>query len=200
MEEIAIVYVTCDKYEHVWEEWYKGFTEHWGLDIPVYWCGEEKPCPFDEFEQIPHLRVGPEKWTTKLRAQLEKIPEENIFVWIDDLIPQFSIDVEFQKLYKWFVENGADALRIMGRKSAARYEQGIYIAGRVLNRLTAHSPYLVSYSPNIYKKSFLLRTLEVDESPWAAELKGSQRVRQDTPRRKIYAYHIDGWYINKVVQ
>ncbi|KKM74492.1 hypothetical protein LCGC14_1399720, partial [marine sediment metagenome] len=27
MRNLAIAYVTCDKYEHVWEEWHDAFIE-----------------------------------------------------------------------------------------------------------------------------------------------------------------------------
>ena len=197
MNNLALAYVTCDKYEHVWKEWHDAFIEHWDTwDMPKYWCGEENPAIDDDFIQIPHLRVEAEHWTSKLRAQLEEIPEENVFIWLDDLIQKKNIGVEFKVLYSWFLENQADSLRIMGRGSAAQYEKVENIPG--LYRLALRSPYLISYSPNIYRKDFLMEILEVDESPWDSELIGSKRIQP--LRRKIYAYHIDGWYINKIVQ
>jgi len=200
MNNLAIAYVTCDKYEHVWEEWHDAFIEHWhDWDIPVYWCGEEKPAIDDDFFQIYHDRVEPEHWTTKLKTQLEQIPEENIFVWLDDMVQQKSITKEFNALYEWFITHEADSLRIMMRESKAVYEPEVALLGNPLYRLALRSPYLVSYSPNIYRKDFLLEILSyADESPWSSELEGSYRFWR--PRRKIYAYHIDGWVINRIVQ
>lgn len=199
MDNLAIAYVTCDKYAHVWKEWHDAFIEHWqDWDIPVYWCGEEGQAIDDDFIQIHHKSVEAEHWTTKLKNQIEQIPEDNIFVWLDDMPQQFDISKQFNALYAWFVEHEADSLRIMGRESAAHYEPEVTILGNPLFRLALRSPYLVSYSPNIYRKDFLLEILQYDESPWSSELEGSHRFWK--PRRKIYAYHIDGWYINRIVQ
>ena len=198
MERLAIAYVTCDKYSHVWEEWHDAYLKYWGVDIPVYWCGEEEPAIDNDFIQVFHERVEADRWTTKLREQIERIPEEHIFIWLDDLIQQKIIDKPFRELYKWFVDSDADSLRMMGRDSRADYMRGIYIDGRVLHKLTERSPYLISYSPNIYRREFLLDILRVEESPWSSELNGSVRIQGQ--RRNIYAYHIDDWYINRVVQ
>ena len=198
MNKLAIAYVTCDKYDHVWDEWYDKFIEHWDIPLPKYFCGEEKECPFDDFIQIYHDPVEAEHWTTKLRAQIEQIPEEHIFIWLDDEVQQKNITIEFKALYEWFLMQDADSLRIMGRSSKARYEPTGEIEGRPVHRLALRSPYLVSYSPNIYKKDFLMEILQYDESPWSSELEGSRRFWK--PRRKIYAYHINGWFLNRVIQ
>jgi hypothetical protein len=198
MEGLALAYVTCDKYSHVWDEWYDQFYKLWDLEFHKYFLGEQDICPFLDFEQIYHDRVDADKWTTKLRAQIEDIPEENIFIWLDDLIPQKNISKQFTALYRWFMDNGADALRIMGRGSASRYIYRDMVWDSPIYQLKKGSPYLVSFSPNIWKKSFLLEVLQWDESPWSAELQGSRRIKDWN--RKIYAHHIDGWYINKIVQ
>jgi len=198
MDRLAIAYVTCDKYAHVWEEWHDAWMEHWDIDVPVYWCGEELPAIDNDFIQIFHPCVGAEHWTYKLQVQIEQIPEEYIFVWLDDQIPQKNITLDFIALYRWFLAVDADALRIMSRESRAVYETVDRLFNRAIYRLSLRSPYLVSFSPNIYKKDFLLEVLQHDESPWSCELEGSRRFWR--PRRKIYAYHIDGWVINKIVQ
>ena len=48
-------------------------------------------------------------------------------------------------------------------------------------------------TPNMWKKSFLLECLKVDESPWRNEVEGSQRLKGDY---KIYAYLVKDWYVN----
>ena len=197
MNNLALAYITCDGYSHIWDDWYTGHLKYWDVEIPKYFCGEERLCPWEGWKQIPHEAVPVEKWTTKLRAQIEQIPEENIFVWLDDLVPQFNIWHEFFHLYyDWFLEHDADALRIMGRGSRSEYEWAGQIIDKPVYRLAASSKYRVSFSPNIYKKDFLLEILSRDESPWACELNSTGMF----PERNIYAYHIDGWYINKIVQ
>ena len=64
--------------------------------------------------------------------------------------------------------------------------------------LNRDSQYLISFSPNIYKKEFLLKVLARDESPWACEIEGTRRIRKIRPM--VYAQHINGWYLNTHVQ
>ena len=196
MDNLALAYVTCDKYSHIWEEWYDGIVKHWGTRLLPYFCGEEKPCPWEGWEHLEHEAVPVEQWTTKLRKQIERIPEENIFVWLDDLVQQFDISHEFFHLYyDWFLEHAADALRIMERGSKSSYVVAGQIIDKPVYKLTNSSKYRVSFKPSIYKKDFLLEVLRRDESPWACELNSTGAF----PERNIYAYHIDGWCINKIV-
>ena len=196
MEDLAIAYVTCDGYSHIWDSWHEQFTTYWDLKVPQYFLGEEKKCPWEGWVQIPHHRVGPEKWTTKLRAQLEEIPEENIFVWLDDLVMQTRITSEFVQVYSLFKTLGADSFRIMPRRSASRMTGMPYtINGSRVMKLLLGSPYTVSFSPNIYRKEFLLEVLQHDESPWDCELKSHDRVKGN-----IYSVQIDGWVDNVIVK
>jgi len=190
MENLAIAYVTCDKYEFIWEPWYDAFLEYWDIPVKRYFCGETKSPDWWGWEELPHEAVPADKWTTKLRKQVEQIPEENIFVWLDDLIMAKNISIEFRNLYELFKHKKADALRIMMRDSAAKTDYN--------GKLIPDSPYLISYSPNIYKKEFLLECLQWDESPWENEIKGSVRIR---PWKKdIYSFQIDGWCFNSVIK
>ena len=197
MNNLALAYVTCDKYDHIWGEWYDAFIEHWNIwDIPKYFCGEEKECPFDDFKQIWHKPVEADHWTSKLRAQIEQIPEEYIFTCIDDGIMQMDISKEFMELYEWLYSMGGDSMRIMYRSSKSRYEPVMIVQGKPLSKLSRDSNYRVSFTPNVYKKDFLLDVLKVDQSPWACELSSKGKF----PNRDVYAYHIEGWMRNEIVQ
>ncbi len=198
MDNLALAYVTCDKYDFVWEAWHDAFLKHWDVNIPMYFCGEEKSPEWGGWYDIPHEPVTADRWTTKLRNQVEQIEEDYIFVWLDDLIPQMDISYEFEMLYRYLQINNLDSLRIMMRGSAAQtYEVGSLL-GRPIKKLTHDSPYLISYSPNIYKKQFLLDCLQWEESPWENEILGSIRIRSWL--KNIYSYHIDGWCINSVIK
>ena len=199
MDNLAIALVTCDKYEFIWKDWHKAFKSHWSLDLPMYFCGEELKCPFKNFKQIDHEAVEADQWTAKLRAQIEQIPEENIFLLMDDLLFLKNISEEFQDLYDIYKELNADALRIMMRASAARTDNTTHkVMGSFVKQLKQSSAYLISYSPNIYKKKFLLECLQWDESPWDSEIFGSGRIR--SLNRNIYMHTIDGWCENTVVK
>jgi len=197
-DSLALAYVTCDKYSHVWEEWIKAYRTYWGVDIPEYFCGEELVCPFDGFEHLPHKSVPASGWTAKLRSQVEQINAEYIFVWLDDMIPLMDISIPFVRLFNWAYDHKVDAMRIMARRSASTYMQVGHLSNNPIYKLTHKSRYLVSFSPNIYKKEFLLDVLQWDESPWDCELIGSRRIVKWLP--EVYAHHIDGWVNNSITQ
>ena len=196
MDKLAIAYVTCDKYAHVWEEWYGAYLDLWDIDLPVYWCGETMEALDKDFTQLYYPQVEAHQWTSKLRRQIEQIKEDYIFVWLDDEIPQQYISREFAGLYLFMLATDADSVRIMERGTKANYNYVADVEGRPLYKLSANSRYRVSFSPNIYKKEFLLEILTRDESPWACELRSTGMYKD----RDIYAYHIDGWYKNANVQ
>ena len=82
---IALVLNTTDKYSHIWDAWYHYYKKYWYADIPVYFLNERLDCPFP-FTQI---KVDiPEKhlWTKKLRESVLQIPEDNLFIVLEDLI------------------------------------------------------------------------------------------------------------------
>lgn len=194
MSDIALAYVTCDKFSHVWDEWYDAFRELWGCDLPMYFCGETEARYWTGFKILPHERVRVGMWTAKLRNQLQHIPEEYVFVWLDDHIQKRNIDYEFLELVLWIRKNRPDSLRIMPRQSRASYGYETDILGEPLYRVLPNSRYRVSFSPNIFRKEFLLDVLKYNESPWEPELYGDP-----DPSSKIFAYHIDGWCVNKYV-
>jgi len=196
MNDLAIAYVTCDKYSHVWEEWYEAFKKNWDVDAPVYWCGEEKPPIDDKFKQIPHKPVDVEHWAQKLRTQIVQIPEKYIHVWMDDGIPLKNISKEFMRVYRWLHSRDGDSMRIMYRDTVATYQLADYLDDNLILKLTPDSHYRVSFGPVIYKKSFLLEALSEGGSPWAVELNSHGRFTN----RNIFAYHIRGWILNKVVR
>jgi hypothetical protein len=194
MTDIALAYVTCDKFAHVWDEWYKAFNEYWGLSMPMYFCGEEKPLPFPDFENIPHKSVPVKKWTNKLRAQIEQIPEEYIFVWLDDHIQLKSIDREFTDLWIWLRANRPDSLRIMPRPSRSQYDKVGDVCYQPLYKVRERTHYRVSFSPNIFQRDFLLDVLSTDDrDPWQVEINSTAWGKD------VYSYHINGWCVNKYV-
>jgi hypothetical protein len=196
MNNLALAYVACDKYSFVWDEWYEAFLEYWDIPIKRYFCGETKSPGWYGWNEMPHEAVPADKWTTKLREQVEGIPEEYIFVWLDDGILLMNISKVFTQLYSWLYSKGGDSMRIMYRETRATYKPVDYLDGKPISKLTRDSRYRVSFSPNIYKRDFLLEVLSKDESPWSCELNS----RGMFANRNLYAYHIHGWFLNKIIQ
>jgi len=190
--DFAIVINTTDKYSPLWDTWHYCFKK-WRHDYKVYFLNEEIDVPYD----VTQIKVDiPEKnlWTKKLRESLKQIPEEHLLVMMEDhWITKPFMNGEFAAIYGTFVALGADAMRISPKSGLTTT---VYL-GYGLRCLTPDSKYLISHDPNIWEKSFLLKCLEVDESPWDNEVMGSKRLNG----KKYNIYHYEkNWWMNAMVK
>ena len=196
---LAVVINTCDKYSFIWDKWYYYFKKNWQYNYPVYFLNEKKDIDFP-VEQIRVNIPEVELWTKKLRESIEQIPENNIFLLLEDhfIIKKFKKN-EFERIYNAFEIINADALRI---KDIARFytihDTEFFVNGINLKKFDTYSEYLISHSPNIWKKSFLLECIKYDESPWDSEIKDSERISDK--KWNIYIYEKLDWYVNVLRQ
>jgi len=190
---LAVVINTTDKYSFLWNDWWHFFSNNWNHDYPVYFLNEKKDINFPVKQikiDIPEIEL----WTKKLRESIKQIPEDNLFVILEDLFPVKKIDID--SIYKMFKTLSADALRVMASvsKYTTVHDTMFKINGESVKKLDANSRYLIAHTPNIWKKSFLLECLKTDENPWENEVTGSQRMAGKD--YKIYAYLKSDWYVN----
>ena len=186
---LAIVVSSCDKHSFLWDAWWHYFSQ-WKHDYPVYFLTETKDVPFP----VKNIKVDIDIWTKKIRKSIEQIPEDDIFWLCEDF--WFSKLKDFDKIYKTFKALDADSLRI--RRVPSKYSTSentmFQINGTIIKKLTQTSKYLIAYSPNIFKKSFLLECLKYDENIWQSETIGSRRL--ENKGYNIYSYLRPGWYGN----
>ena len=114
---LAIVINTTDKYSFFWDEWWYYFNKNFKTNYPVYFLNEKKDVSFP----VKQIKVDiPEKelWTKKLRESIKQIPEDNLFILLEDLyfVKKFT-QKEFDNIYRAFKTINADSLRIIENKS-----------------------------------------------------------------------------------
>jgi len=193
MTELAVVIATCDKYSFLWEGWYHYFKKHWGLDLPIYFITETIDCPFPDLREI---KVGPyeyKHWTGKINKGVSQIYAENIFLILEDYYFNESIDNLFMALYASFQALDADSLRILRKPSTATaHPIKLSLHGSPVRKLERNSKYLISYVPNIWKRSTLLDITLKAESAWDSEVKGTKRIRDRG--YEMYDYMRPNWY------
>jgi len=194
-EKFAIVVGTCDKHSYLWGGWWHYFKKNWDCDCPIYFLNEKKDCtlPVKQIKvNIPEIDL----WTKRIRESVEQIPEEDIFFITEDaFIVQKFKPGEFENIYRMFKTLNADALRIKVAKSkyTTLHPTMFKANGVTINKLDNHSKYLIAFTPNIWKRSFLLECLKHDESIWVNETKGSRRVEG---KCNVYSYLKPGWWGN----
>jgi len=186
----------CDKYSYLWDGWFKYF-KNFEPDYPVYFLSDEKDVKFNGITNIKVNIPEIELWTKKLRLALEQLPDDDIFLLLDDLyfVKKFT-QKEFDNIYRTFKTINADSLRIRENKSkyTTLHPTPFKANGVPLMKLDSHSKYLISYNPGIWKREFLLECIKKDENTWVNETRGSQRL--EGKDYGIYSYRKDGFFVN----
>ncbi len=190
---LAVVISSCDKHSFLWNGWWHYF-KNWDYDCPVYFLTESKKPNFS----VKTINVNiPDIWTKRIRESITQIPEDDIFFMTEDvfIVKKFK-NGEFESLYKLFKTLNADSLRIKTAKSkyTTLHDTMFKVNGTTIKKLDDHSKYLIAYTPNIFKKSFLLKCLANDESIWVNETRGSRRL--EGKGYNIYSYLKLGWWGN----
>lgn len=187
---LAIVVNTTDKYSHIWDAWYHYYKKYWTLDVPVYFLNEKLDIPYP-FKQIKVDIPEKKLWTKKLRESVARIPEDDLFILLEDLFFTNSFDVgELEYIYNFFLHSDADAIRIQPKSP---YTTTCRTLTYKIRKLDQDSQYLIAHTPNIWGKEFLLECIKVDEDPWTNERAGTRRIQGKG--FNIYHYEKD-WFVN----
>ena len=191
---LAIVVNTTDKYSYIWDAWYHYYKKYWTLELPVYFLNETLDITYP-FKQIKINIPEVELWTKKLRESIEQIPEDNLFILLEDLLfTDGFYPGEFESIYRYFLENKVDSLRILKHSGATTQHPMIWsnISSRMY-KLDPYSRYLISHQPGIWRKEFLFKCIALDEDPWTNEIHGSERIQGGD--YNIYQYE-KRWFVN----
>jgi hypothetical protein len=174
LKNAAIVVSSCDAYSDLWPLFFHFFFKHWSAPcMPVYLISNHR-CYKDE--RVIPVRVGPDtSWSDNLIRGLEHIPEENLFVWLDD----FLVNRDFQS--DALAECLAQLDRAGGRYLAVDQhgEHGESMPGW-LRRIEAGN-LRAGMNLSLWKKCFLRELLQPGCSIWAAESHLRKLNREGTP-------------------
>ena len=188
---LAVVIVSCDKNAWLWSAWYHYFSKNFGFDYPVYLISETVECDLKGVESICINIPTINRWTEKLCLAIECIPEQHLFIMMDDFF--IKRPIEFKDYYDTFRTTGCDSLRIMPGPNNLCRESPTDLAGDY-QELREDSAYKISFSPNIWKRSFLKKCIAVNESPWTCEVHGSLRIRN----AYLLSAVEDDWYVGVI--
>ncbi len=200
MKNLAVVVVACDKYAFIWDAWWYYFRKYFHVECPVYFISEKKLSGV--IKPLPHhgLLVGHHdvsEWTAMLRKGLKSIPEEHMFILMDDHFFNYDITDLFKELYEAFNHLNADALRLRAHPSSSEiYNLENHVQGKYIKYLSQRSDYLVAFSPNIWRRSYLEACIVTDESPWRCETRNHMRHKG----YKVLDYEAMHWFTNAIVK
>jgi hypothetical protein len=170
--------------------------KHLYLPSPIYFIGENAGPDFAE--NILLGRHTADEWTAMVRKGVEQIDDDYIMILLEDLFFKKDMHGVVSDMLYYLELVGGDSIRVLNRTTRSRTKgTGFYIHDREVERVQKGAMYRVSFSPNIYRKEFLLRVLDRVESCWQCELDSHERITED---RKIYHYYYPDCYDNVMVQ
>lgn len=201
MNNLAYVIHSGDKSEESWDFWYHYYKKHWTCkDVAdTYFISEGKR---KEYEGVKFICVGEGiPWSNGLHYALTQridakyiIYQHEDYFLTENTFPHIikvliglmdEHDMSLIKCCGWWAGYMTDEapMTLTEIKANDEYKEKKF---KYLWLYNNESPYLISHQTSIWKRDFLISTLELEESPWGHEIMGSNRLRKrNIP---IYAY------------
>ena len=184
----AVLVMSCDAREFLWEGWLNYFTQHWNSDIPakVYFASETVAPDFKS-GNIKIILTGKDDWSACLRTAINCLPAhiDTVFLLLEDFwLVRPMTKRKFEQMHDRFTESDMLALHCCPRTHLYRIENGFF---------HQKSKYLMNYQPGFWKKTFLLSCLQDGENPWQSEINSTTRLHKLNLRNKIGLEDLS-WY------
>lgn len=155
INELAVIVHTCDKYQNYWPPFLYFFQRYFPIDMfPVFFANE------DLMYHLPHnitgIHTGTAEWGTRLQRAVTDIPEQYILYLQEDI--WFTAPISSHLLNNAVDFMTAKDLNYLGLQKNCQHQ--IF----EVDRVDHPAWYLISHQPGIWKKSFLIGTLQTFRS------------------------------------
>lgn len=170
--DIAVLVVSCDKYQDLWKPFFTLFFKYWqDCPYPVY-LGSNHSVYNDS--RIKTITIGDDKdWSSGFRKILEQIPHPYVILLLEDyLLKQQVNNDRIQALAAYMKRKMAGCLRLFPCPGPDVPCNDNIEVGEILKE----SDYRLSLQAAIWDKQVLLRLLQAGETPWQLEVRGSKRT------------------------
>jgi len=161
------------------------FNRFWSRNHLVQVFGFQPPA-FALPANFEFVSLGPqlpaENWTDGLLAMLEYIDDELVLLMLEDYWLRARVDEQALACYRIYMETHSRADRILrldlsGNRASNRRAQ-VYTASQELELVSTPptARYQMSFQAAIWNRELLQSVLVPGESPWQAEVAGSERL------------------------
>lgn len=123
------------------------------------------------------IQVGiDQSWSSNLLVALEKVPEKNVLIWMDDFFLKTKVkNSDLMEFLNWGEQKNFNCLKTTPAFHAHALKPGIGY------EIKADSMYRTSLSLTLWRKEVLKKLLVPGESAWDFEIKGSPRSAKEFP-------------------
>ena len=185
---------SCDVYEDLWNPFFECINSFWkGISYPVYLNTEHKEFFSSEllsFKVTTLNQLSSKKlsWSTRFSDALRRIPEEYIFLVLDDFFLCNSVNEEYFETILDIMDRDESvaSFQFYGTRTRNAYPESYQKTDELQYELIWDNGWKTHFVPTIWRKSVLLKWLRPWESIWAFEGYGSDRARRWKYKEKVY--------------
>ncbi len=192
LAQAAVLVASCDNYSDVWSVFFELYHRFWP-DNPL---NTYLLTNFLEpnYKDVQILNIGEDiSWSDNLLSALQRISEEYIFLFIEDLLLiDFVRTTSFEKHLSWAIEHHVNYLRFNPSTApniALNNEIGI---------VSPHSVYRTSVVASLWKKEVLEALLKKGENAWEFEHHGAVRSDRYNEFYSTYSEHFP--VVNSIIK
>jgi hypothetical protein len=168
--DTAILVVSCDAYQDVWQPFFHCFFKYWP-DCPYPLALGANFAAYPDARVAPIL-IGPDlDYTSNLLKMLDHIQQEWVILWIDDRPPCAPVDTDrLVRLIKLAQSRQAAYLKLI-----SDYPLAFVDAAEGIGEIPKGARYRTSMTVVLWHKPVLLKLLRPGETAWDIERRGSRR-------------------------
>lgn len=173
--KITLIYNTCDRYECLWNGFFKLWEKYWpSFDAPIILNTETKTFSYGRYDIIrPEFNKENLTWSERLYKSLEKVKTPYVLCTLDDFYIKSPVDVQTLNM----------CIEQMDKEESIKlftfgWQPGNNTPCTFSNRFeqrTRFAPYRVNAQISLWRVSYLKRIIKLYENPWEFELNGSFR-------------------------
>jgi hypothetical protein len=174
MNNLAILILSCDKYNDLWDGYFHQFEKYFDVDIPVYF-GSNEISPNIKNPKIRNIKSGPDiSWGLSFKKIIDQVNEEYILITLEDLYLCSKIDRTLMNKAQKMI-NGQELVRHLKYSGYIRGSKEVLPGVKILD---ADTPYRVTLC-GVWQKKYLQSIIRSEENPWQFEICGSSRTKAD---------------------
>lgn len=169
---LAFLILSCDKYADLWPGFFHQLEKNFSTPHKKYLVSNELGCDLDKVRNLEVIRNGKDtNWSDNLIRALDQIPEEKLFIVLEDIYIDSPVDAEiFSQIEKFVCGEQVQHLKYMGNPKAEHRLNAIY------SRYEPGMPYLTSVC-GVWDKTYLKSLLINGETAWDFEINASYRAK-----------------------
>ena len=185
-EKIKVYVSTSDNYLSLIKMFQFLFNRFWDAEQEVIVLGYKEP-DFEleknfSFHSMGKSRYTPNEWGTDLKKYFESIDDEFFILIFEDNFPIKPVNHALLDEVKDSLDGSVGRFCINNSIEKSRWMEDRQI-GRIGNipliECTQNSNYRLSGMPSIWQRTYFLKYLQNEWSPWDWELKGSDMAKYD---------------------